>query len=109
MYASLQKLAALPGDTRVYCAHEYTLDNIRFALAVEPDNAALAAREVRERGRRDAGLPTLPSTLASELATNPFLRCTQPAIVESASRHSGTGLSDPIGVFAAIRGWKNHF
>ena len=109
MYASLQKLAALPGDTQVYCAHEYTLDNIRFARAVEPDNTALAEREKRERGRRDSGLATVPSTLAVELATNPFLRCTQPPVVASASRHSGSRLSDPIGVFAAIRGWKNHF
>jgi len=109
MYASLQKLAALPGETRVYCAHEYTLDNIRFARAVEPDNAALEAREGRERERRNAGLPTLPSTLALELQTNPFLRCAQPPVVESASRHGGARLSDPVGVFAAVRAWKNHF
>jgi len=109
MYASLQKLAALPGETRVYCAHEYTLDNIRFARAVEPDNAALAAREGRERERRNASLPTLPSTLALEIETNPFLRCAQAPVVASASRHSGARLSDPVGVFAAIRGWKNHF
>jgi len=109
MYASLQKLAALPGETRVYCAHEYTLDNIRFARAVEPGNSALAAREGRERERRNADLPTLPSTLALELDTNPFLRCSQSPVVESASRHSGARLSDPVGVFAEIRGWKNHF
>lgn len=109
MYASLQKIAALPADTRVYCAHEYTLDNIRFARAVEPDNAELLEREGRERTRREAGLPTLPSTLAMELATNPFLRCGQRPVVESASRETKTRLSDPVAVFAAIRAWKNHF
>lgn len=109
MYASLQKIAALPADTRVYCAHEYTLDNIRFARAVEPGNAELLEREGRERARREAGLPTLPSTLGMELATNPFLRCGQHPVVESASRESKTRLSDPVAVFAAIRAWKNHF
>jgi hydroxyacylglutathione hydrolase len=109
MHASLQKLAALPENTRVYCAHEYTLDNIRFARAVEPDNAALAARERQERSRRDAGRPTLPTTLALERSTNPFLRCTAPSVIAAASRHSGAPLSDPVRVFAAIRGWKNQF
>jgi hydroxyacylglutathione hydrolase len=109
MYRSLQKLAALPGSTRVYCAHEYTLDNIRFARVVEPNNVALAEREQRERNRREAGLPTLPSTLALELATNPFLRCAQPGVVDSANRQSGSVHSDPVSVFAAVRAWKNHF
>lgn len=109
MYASLQKLARLPAETRVYCAHEYTLDNIRFARAVEPDNAELLAREGRERMRRETGLPTLPSTIGLELATNPFLRCAQPTVVESAAREGGTRLSDPVAVFAGIRAWKNHF
>jgi hydroxyacylglutathione hydrolase len=109
MHASLQKLAALPDATRVYCAHEYTLDNIRFARAVEPDNAALAARERSERGRRDAGQPTLPTTLALERATNPFLRCTAPSVIAAASKRGGAALSDPVQVFAAIRGWKNQF
>ena len=109
MYASLQKLAALPGDTRVYCAHEYTLANIRFALAVEPHNAALQARAERERARRESGEPTLPSTLAAELDTNPFLRCSQAAVIAAASARQGRPLGDPLGVFAAIREWKNRF
>jgi hydroxyacylglutathione hydrolase len=109
MYASLQKLAALPEDTKVYCGHEYTLANIGFAKAVEPQNAALGEREWRDRRLRDAGKPTLPSTLADEKATNPFLRCTEAAVVESANRQLGARAADPVRVFAAIRDWKNRF
>jgi hydroxyacylglutathione hydrolase len=109
MFASLAKLAALPDDTKVYCGHEYTLANIGFAKAVEPDNRALSAREARDRKLRDAGQPTLPSTLADEKATNPFLRCREPAVVESANKYLGARLADPVRVFAAIRDWKNRF
>ena len=107
MYASLSKLAALPDETKVYCGHEYTLANIGFAKSVEPGNAALAARESRDRGLRAAGKPTLPSTLGEEKATNPFLRCLQPAVVESANKYLGARIADPVRVFAAIRDWKN--
>ena len=75
MHVSLSKLAALPGDTKVYCAHEYTLANIAFARAVEPDNAALLQREFDDREKRGNNIPTVPSTIQIELATNPFLRC----------------------------------
>ena len=109
MYASLQKLLALPDETKVYCGHEYTLANIGFAKAVEPANAALGAREARDRRLRDAGRPTLPSTLGEEKATNPFLRCGEPAVVESANKYLGARVSDPVRVFAAIRDWKNRF
>jgi hydroxyacylglutathione hydrolase len=109
MVASLGKLARLPGDTRVYCGHEYTLANIRFAEAVEPGNAALAARKARESAKRATGAPTLPSTIAEELATNPFLRCDEPAIIASAARHAGRPLRDRVEVFAAVREWKNSF
>jgi hydroxyacylglutathione hydrolase len=109
MYASLQKLAALPDDTKVYCGHEYTLANIGFAKTVEPGNRALAEREARERKLRDAGKPTLPSTLRDEKATNPFLRCREPAVVESANKYLGARVADPVRVFAAIRDWKNRF
>jgi hydroxyacylglutathione hydrolase len=109
MYASLQKLLALPDETKVYCGHEYTLANIGFAKAVEPGNAALGAREARDRRLRDAGRPTLPSTLGEEKATNPFLRCGEPAVVESANKYLGARVSDPVRVFAAIRDWKNQF
>jgi hydroxyacylglutathione hydrolase len=109
MFASLSKLAALPDDTKVYCGHEYTLANIGFAKAVEPQNAALSAREARERRLRDAGKPTLPSTLRDEKATNPFLRCREPAVIESANKYLGARIADPVRVFAAIRDWKNRF
>jgi hydroxyacylglutathione hydrolase len=107
MYASLEKLRALPDETKVYCGHEYTLANIGFARNVEPQNAALGAREARDRRLREAGKPTLPSTLRDEKATNPFLRCTEPAVVESVNKYLGTRVSDPVRVFAAIREWKN--
>jgi hydroxyacylglutathione hydrolase len=107
MYASLEKLRALPDDTKVYCGHEYTLANIGFARNVEPKNAALAAREERDRRLREAGKPTVPSRLGDEKATNPFLRCTEPAVVESVNKYLGTRVSDPVRVFAAIREWKN--
>jgi hydroxyacylglutathione hydrolase len=109
MLHSLTKLAALPDETKVYCGHEYTLANIRFARAVDPENQMLAAREARARKLRDAGLPTLPSTLGEERATNPFLRCAEPAVVESANKYLGARASDPARVFAAIREWKNKF
>ena len=109
MYSSLSKLAALPDDTKVYCGHEYTLANIGFARAVEPGNRALSAREERDRKLRDAGKPTLPSTLGDEKATNPFLRCREPAVIESANKYLGARIADPVRVFAAIRDWKNRF
>ncbi len=109
MYASLRKLVSLPDDTLVYCGHEYTLSNIRFARAVEPANAALEAREARDRRLRDAGKPTVPSTLGEEKATNPFLRCLEPAVVDSANKYLGARIADPVRVFAAIRDWKNRF
>jgi hydroxyacylglutathione hydrolase len=107
MYASLQKLLSLPDATKVYCGHEYTLANIGFARNVEPANSALASREQRDRRLREAGKPTLPSTLADEKATNPFLRCREPAVVESVNKYLGARVSDPVRVFAAIRQWKN--
>src|SRR5690349_11272449 len=109
MYDSLGKLARLPDDTKVYCGHEYTLANIGFAKAVEPGNAALARREQSDRGLREAGRPTLPSTLGEEKATNPFLRCVEPAVVDSVNKYLGSRVSDPVRVFAAIRDWKNKF
>jgi hydroxyacylglutathione hydrolase len=107
MYASLEKLRALPDDTKVYCGHEYTLANIGFAKGVEPRNSALAARERRDRELRAAGRPTVPSTMREEKATNPFLRCTEPAVVDSVNKYLGQRVSDPVRVFAAIREWKN--
>jgi hydroxyacylglutathione hydrolase len=109
MLDSLSKLAALPDETRVYCGHEYTLANIKFARAVDPDNSLLAAREEKAAKLRSAGRPTLPSTLGEERATNPFLRCAEPAVVESANKYLGARIADPVSVFAAIREWKNRF
>ena len=109
MSASLGKLAALAGPTRVYCAHEYTMANIRFAEAVEPGNRALAERKARDGAKRAQGAATVPSTIALELATNPFLRCREPEVVASAERHAGRRLGDPVAVFAEIRAWKNAF
>jgi hydroxyacylglutathione hydrolase len=108
MHESLARLAALPDDTRIYCAHEYTEANLRFALAVEPGNRALRRRADEAAARRAKGLPTVPSTLAVEKATNPFLRCKEPEIVDAA-RARGAAESDPAAVFAALREWKNSF
>jgi hydroxyacylglutathione hydrolase len=109
MSQSLAKLAALPAATRVYCAHEYTLSNIRFAQAVEPGNAALTARHARDSAKRAAQQPTVPSTIGEELATNPFLRCDAPEIVAAAQKHAGRALRGPVEVFAQIRAWKDGF
>ena len=109
MVDSLGKLARLPARTRVYCGHEYTLANIRFAEAVEPGNARLAERRTREEAKRARGEPTLPSTIGDELATNPFLRCAEPEVAAAAARHAGRALDGPVEVFAEIRAWKNAF
>ncbi len=109
MHASLDKLKRLPPQTRVYCAHEYTLANIRFAEAVEPGNKALQLRKEQDTYSRKRGKPTVPSTIEVELATNPFLRCTQTEIIYNARRHAGGKLPTEVEVFAAIRDWKNNF
>jgi hydroxyacylglutathione hydrolase len=108
MAASLARIATLPDDTEVFCAHEYTEMNLRFALAVEPDNAAVRARVEACREQRGRGLPTVPSTLAEEKATNPFLRCAEPAVVAAAVAR-GARADDPVDVFATIRAWRNEF
>jgi len=110
MHASLARLAALPGSTRVCCAHEYTLSNLAFARAVEPDNAALARYLDACRQLRAAGQPTLPSSIATEQAINPFLRTDQAAVARAAQTHdAGTVASDPVSVLASLRQWKNTF
>ena len=109
MWRSLSKLASLPGETRVYCAHEYTEANLEFAFAVEPGNPELPGREERVGALRRRHLPSVPSTLAEELATNPFLRSAEPAVIAAASRYRGRTLADPMEVFAAVREWKNDF
>ncbi len=109
MWQSLGRLAALPAATRVYCAHEYTAANIRFALAVEPDNCALVERAAQVGRLREADLPTVPSTIGLELATNPFLRCELPSLLAAAENHSGRRPPDAAASFAAIRAWKDKF
>ena len=108
LHHSLQRLAQLPGDTRVYCAHEYTAANLRFALACEPHNPDIQQRIEQVAQQRAASLPTLPSSIALEKATNPFLRCTQPELIRTLQRR---GLADTseLGVFTALREWRNHF
>lgn len=108
MVDSLTRLAALPGATRVCCAHEYTLSNLKFALQVEPDNGELQHFARHCQSLREQGLPTLPGTLSVERAINPFLRCTQPGVVASA-RSQDPSVHDEISVFAALRGWKNTY
>lgn len=109
MQASLARLAALPADTAVYCAHEYTQANLRFARAVEPDNPALLERSAEVARLRAEHRPTVPSTLADELATNPFLRWDAPAVIAAARARRGSTPRDAVEVFAAIREWKDGF
>jgi hydroxyacylglutathione hydrolase len=109
MWASLCKLMALPADTRVYCAHEYTQSNIRFARVVEPENAALKSREARVMEKRADGRGTVPFSLGEELATNPFLRCAEAAVAAAAQHYVGRPLGGDVEVFAALREWKNNF
>lgn len=108
LYESLARLAALPDDTEVYCAHEYTEANLRFALAVEPGNRALRHRADEVAVMRAKGMSTVPSTLAAEKATNPFLRCKE-AEVAAAARARGAAENDLVAVFAALREWKDSF
>lgn len=110
MHDSLQRLAALPPATRVCCAHEYTLSNLRFAQAVEPHNAQVQAHTAHCQHLREAGLPTLPSTLALESKINPFLRTGHDAVREAAlAREAGLDANDAAAVFAVLRRWKDDF
>lgn len=105
MWTSLQKLMALPPETKVYCAHEYTQSNARFALSVDPDNAALVARSKEIDAMRAKGIPTVPSNIGLELATNPFLRPTSLTL----QRSLGMVGADPVEVFAETRRRKDKF
>ena len=108
MLHSLGLLAALPGDTRVCCAHEYTLSNLRFALAVEPGNADLERYHQQCVELRAQGVPTLPSTISVERAINPFLRTTSAPLIQSVVSQDPQARSE-VEVFAALREWKNRF
>ncbi|MFT0850239.1 hydroxyacylglutathione hydrolase [Achromobacter sp. F4_2707] len=109
MFESLGKLASLPEDTLVCCAHEYTLSNLRWAKQVEPGNATLQDRWDTATRLREEGQPTLPSTLALEMASNPFLRTGVAEVAESAARYAGQPLASEVEVFASLREWKNNF
>lgn len=109
MLESLERLAALPGDTAVCCGHEYTLANAAFARAVDPANDVLRRRTEEAQAMRNAGRPTLPSTLATELATNPFLRVDAPAIHAAIATRLGHEPADRVETFAELRRWKDGF
>jgi len=110
MLTSLDQLAGLPDDTRVCCAHEYTLSNLRFARTVEPGNAELAAYQARCEALRAAGQPTLPSQLALERTINPFLRVREPAVRTAvAAQSGGSDCGDAVTTLAALREWKNRY
>jgi hydroxyacylglutathione hydrolase len=109
MNASLTKLRNLPPETRVFCGHEYTAANLRFALTVEPANRAALEYQARVERMRAQGDPTLPSTLALEIQVNPFLRCDEPAVVRAAEVHAGHSLGEPAAVLGVLRAWKDQF
>jgi hydroxyacylglutathione hydrolase len=108
MVGSLAKLASLPEETRVYCAHEYTVSNLQFSLAVEPDNAAAAQYLEQCRNKRQHDQATLPSDIRRERNVNPFLRCHQQTVIQAAEARAGKRLN-PTEVFAQIRQWKDGF
>src|SRR5580698_247034 len=109
MNASLNRLRSLPPDTRMYCGHEYTAANLRFALTVEPANDAALEYQARVARLRADGVPSLPSTMGLENRVNPFLRCEVPAVVQAAEAHTGKSLNEPALVFGALRAWKDQF
>ena len=109
MNASLERLRGLPPETRMFCGHEYTAANLRFALTVDPGNrTALEYRDAVARTRA-AGAPTLPSPLSLEVSINPFLRCDTAVVRAAAEAHAGKSLPEPSQVFAVLRAWKDGF
>jgi hydroxyacylglutathione hydrolase len=109
MNASLNRMRELPPETQVFCGHEYTAANLRFALTVEPANGAALEYQERVNRVRAAGEPSLPSTLGLEIRVNPFLRCDKPAVRAAAETRAGKMLEEPSDVFGALRAWKDQF
>lgn len=109
MYESLNRLMSLPDDTKVYCTHEYTLANVKFARAVEPNNAALLNYKGWAESQRVDLKPTLPSTISEQKAINPFLRANSAEVKHQAEHYAGKILPTPEAVFASIRAWKDNF
>lgn len=107
LHDSLMRIRELPDDTLVYCAHEYTLDNIGFARWVEPDNPALLARAEQAHAQIDAGMETVPSRLGDEKAANPFLRVDVPSVIAAAEQQAGRAMRDSQDTFRTIRRWKD--
>lgn len=109
MFQSLAKLTALPDDTKVYCTHEYTMANIAFAEAVEPNNQALIVYKRWAEQQREKSIPTLPSNIKRELTLNPFLRCSSIELVSSVNQNRGAILTSEQATFASLRSWKDNF
>lgn len=109
MYQTLQKLAALPADTKIYCGHEYTLNNLRFAQVIEPRNVEVDRRLQQIKLLRDNNLPSLPSLLSNEKKTNPFLRCDSPEVKTSVEKYAEQLLDNPVSIFTYLRKWKDQF
>jgi hydroxyacylglutathione hydrolase len=109
MVASLAKLTALPDQTAVYCAHEYTLSNLKFAREVEPENMALLTRIGVEQKKREQNQATVPTFIGLEKSTNPFLRYTEPAIMDRLTSVGRLTAREAIPAFAALREWKNAY
>ena len=109
LYHSLLKLAALPADTQVYCGHEYTKKNLKFAQMVDPENYKLKKRIAETERKLNKNLPTLPSTLQLELDTNPFLRCHEKSVQKSLKDYYGYSFADTVTIFTALRRWKDKF
>ncbi len=108
LHDSLMRISELPENTRAYCAHEYTLDNIGFAKWVEPDNPALLERQREAFEQLDDGADTVPSRIATERATNPFLRVNEESVIAAAERHAGRPMRDSRDTFKTIRTWKDN-
>jgi hydroxyacylglutathione hydrolase len=109
MSASLGRLQSLPAETAVYCGHEYTAANLRFALAVEPENRDALEYQAKVHSLRAADAPTLPSRIGLERRVNPFLRCEEPAVRAAASARAGRPVEEAAGVFGVLRAWKDQF
>lgn len=109
MADSLNTLKSLPGDTQVYCGHEYTVNNLRFAATVEPQNEDVRSYLEAARSLRSSNRPTLPSNISLEIAVNPFLRCEEPAVHTAAENHAGRPLGTAVEVFTTLRHWKDGF
>lgn len=109
LYHSLNRVAKLPNETLIYCTHEYTRANLRYAQAVEPGNPAIALRIEQSDALREKNIPTIPGTLACEKTTNPFLRTDIPEVIQAAENFAGHRLDSGVEVFTSLRKWKDQF